>query len=98
MVIDSYARNKDQALALQRWTEIGPNAPKLLAEVAADPSVKPSDFANFSALANLPPGSIPTAAAQATPQATKAAAAGATKPAATKAGGAKATATQQVGS
>ena len=90
MVIDSYAKNKDQALALQRWNEIGSGAPKLLTEVATDPGVKPSDFSNFSSLINLPPGTIATSAAQITPASTKAAG---TPAAATKAGGGKASAT-----
>lgn len=76
MAIDSYAYNKDAALAAQRYSELGEDADEVLAQVAASPgTVKPEDITAFSAavgavppVAVVPttlPGTIPVATVQA---------------------------------
>lgn len=61
MAIDSYAYNKDAALATQRYAELGENGEQVLSEVVANPgSVRPEDITAFTvavgASAPLMPG------------------------------------------
>jgi len=61
MAIDSYAYNKDAALATQRYSELGQNGEQVLSEVVANPSsVRPEDITAFTvavgASAPLMPG------------------------------------------
>ncbi|HSV85992.1 MAG TPA: hypothetical protein VLH85_05415 [Levilinea sp.] len=55
MSIDSYARNQNAALALQRWKELGPTAMDVFAEVIVDPSVDPEAAAIFANLVQAAP-------------------------------------------
>lgn len=49
MAIDSYAYNKDAALATQRYSELGENADEILAAVVADTgNVRPEDITAFT--------------------------------------------------
>lgn len=52
MTIESYTRNRNPQLALQRWQELGDKAPEIFAEVIADPSVDPEAAAVFGNLVN----------------------------------------------
>jgi len=56
MTIDSYARNDNRELALQRWAELGDAAPEVLSDVQINPgATTPGDIAKFS---NLIPGGV----------------------------------------
>ncbi len=56
MAINSYAYNKNAALAAQRYSELGENADEVLAQVAANPgTVKPEDITAFSAAVGAVP-------------------------------------------
>jgi hypothetical protein len=55
MTIDSYARNQNSDLAMQRWEELGPERLEILAEVIADPSVEPEAAAMFANLVQAQP-------------------------------------------
>lgn len=51
MTIDSYARNDNRELALQRWAELGDAAPEVLNDVQINPGgTTPGDMAKFNAL------------------------------------------------
>jgi len=82
MTIDSYLRNKDKALALARWQELGPNAPAVLEAVKGTPkSLSAKDVEKFAALVGAPLAPAAGATAQPaqpgeTPAATEAAPAG----------------------
>lgn len=54
MVIDSYALNKNQALARNRWTELGPDAALLLKQLSTDTNVTSENYLNFSNLVQVP--------------------------------------------
>lgn len=78
MTIDSYAKNQDKALALQRWNELGPDAPKVLEQIQAQPGgLSGNDLAAFNTLisqtgvaAAVTPGTaLPQATASPTAQA-----------------------------
>lgn len=51
MVIDSYAKNQNAQLALQRWQELGPEAPQILESLRGDPQISLEDWALFGNLA-----------------------------------------------
>jgi hypothetical protein len=55
MTIDSYARNQDSQLALQRWEELGPDAMDVFADVIVDPAVDPEAAAIFANLVQAQP-------------------------------------------
>jgi hypothetical protein len=55
MTIDSYARNQNSDLAMQRWRELGPGAMDVFAEVIVDPAVDPESAANFANLVQAEP-------------------------------------------
>lgn len=58
MAIDSYAKNPDKSLAIQRWTDLGPDASKVLADVQATPSkLSPAEILAFSAVVET--GALP---------------------------------------
>lgn len=83
MTIDSFAKNDNRELALQRWKELGDEAPELLSDVQIDPrSTTPGDLAKFNALTQ---GGSPAPASTLAPGATQAAGAVATVPATTPA-------------
>jgi hypothetical protein len=64
MAIDSYAYNKDAALATQRYNELGEEADEVLAQVAANPgTVRPEDITAYSAAV----GAVPPVAVAPTP-------------------------------
>jgi hypothetical protein len=69
MSVDSYARNQDAQLALQRWDELGSGASDLLAQLQLDPRLNPQDVSAFTTLvasgATLP-GPVATSAAPTT--------------------------------
>lgn len=50
MTIESFGKNEDQQLALQRWRELGSGAPEVLSAVQLDPSLEAEVVAGFSAL------------------------------------------------
>jgi hypothetical protein len=50
MTIDSYSRNQNTQLAMQRWEELGPDRMEVLAGVIADPTVDPESAAIFANL------------------------------------------------
>jgi hypothetical protein len=64
MTIDSYSRNQNTELAMQRWEELGPDRMDVLAGVIADPTVDPESAAIFANLVQAQPQQPP---AQATP-------------------------------
>jgi hypothetical protein len=55
MTIDSYSRNQNTQLAMQRWEELGPSRMDVLAGVIADPSVDPESAAIFANLVQAQP-------------------------------------------
>jgi hypothetical protein len=55
MTIDSYARNQNAQLALQRWEELGPDAMDVFADVIVDPAVDPEAAAIFANLVQAQP-------------------------------------------
>ncbi len=62
MTIDSYARNGDQALAMQRWKELGDVGPELLSDVQINQgATSAGDIAKFNQLVNA--GAAPAAPA-----------------------------------
>ena len=59
MVIDSYAKNQDTQLALQRWQELGPDAPQILATLQGDPQVSLEDWALFGNIVQVATTAVP---------------------------------------
>jgi hypothetical protein len=55
MTIDSYSRNQNTQLAMQRWEELGPDRMDVLAGVIADPAVDPESAAIFANLVQAQP-------------------------------------------
>lgn len=49
MAVDSYRVNKDVGLALQRWSDLGPNAPALLAAIEDNPGTQRKAIEDFRA-------------------------------------------------
>ncbi len=79
MAVDSYAKNQDKSLALERWNELGPGAKDVLAAVVANPqSADINQINNFIVAvgANTPT----SAAAAATPAGATAATSSASSP------------------
>ena len=65
MAIDSYAYNKDVALATQRYNELGAAANEVLAAVVANPgNVKPEDITAFTVAVGAAPPLIPGVTAE----------------------------------
>ena len=54
MMVDSYAKNNDQARALARWQELGENKATLLQALQSDPTMNPEDVAKFANMVQSP--------------------------------------------
>jgi hypothetical protein len=68
MTIESYAKNGDKTLAMQRWQELGTTAPDLLAAIQINPgNVSPGDLAKFNVLIQQGGVNIPPAVGQTQP-------------------------------
>ncbi|MCL4560471.1 MAG: hypothetical protein M1281_07650 [Chloroflexi bacterium] len=51
MVIDSYTKNQDKALAQARWNELGPNAPEIMTAIQENPQgLSMADISAFTAV------------------------------------------------
>ncbi len=59
MAVDSYRLNKDVGLALQRWADLGPNAPALLQAVEDNPGSRRNAVEDFRAAIESQLGPIP---------------------------------------
>ncbi len=67
MTIDSFLVNSDTTLALQRWQNLGENAPQLLQELSQNPG--PQDKTSIDAFAQLMSVTVPTGETNPTPAA-----------------------------
>lgn len=50
MAVESYAKNKDQKLAMNRWAELGKEGETLLGIIQTDPKLTPQEISQFSQL------------------------------------------------